>query len=466
MSQETNINKQSDTKDLKSIFFNLFDLHRDKENAIQTIESLKQDVDLTGTKFWILVCAILIASLGLNVNSNPVIIGAMLISPLMGPIIGFGLGLGIYDFELIKSSIRNLVLTALFSIITATIYFLITPLSQAQSELLARTNPTIFDVGIAFVGGVAGILASSSKSKGNVIPGVAIATALMPPLCTAGYGLAMWNFKYFGGAIFLFIINSVFIAFSTYIYVKVMKFPKKQFVDKEKEKKIHRIVIAILIAVIIPSSYISYNIVRDSYIKDSAYKFIAEHFDTDEHPVVKQNIEFRDSIYRAEVLLMGSGIDSIKTDSILKLRTKELKKVHFVVNHNFSSYGDEKKMSIGKIRSLVLQDFYENSEKIILSQKKTIDSLKSIISEMDNISNISRHIDKEIKILYPSIVSAVVLPVNENDENSKEKKVYKVLINSIHRFSQKDNLRIEEWIKCKMEKDNVDVIINYINQRK
>lgn len=460
MSQETNVNNSG----LRRLFY-LFDLNRDKENAIHTIESLKQDVNLTGSKFWVLVCAILIASLGLNVNSNPVIIGAMLISPLMGPIIGFGLGLGIYDFDLIKSSIRNLALTALFSIITATIYFIITPLSQAQSELLARTNPTIFDVGIAFVGGFAGILASSSKSKGNVIPGVAIATALMPPLCTAGYGLATLNFKYFGGALFLFIINSVFIAFSTYIYVKAMKFPQKEFVDKEREKKIHRIVIAILVAVILPSSYISYKIVRETYIKDATYKFIAQHFDTDEHPVVKQNVEFRDSVYKAEVFVMGTGLDSMKIDSILNLRGNELKDVNFIVNQNFTSYGDNN-MSIGNIRSLVLQDFYENSEKIISDQKKTIDSLQNIISYNENISRLSNQIDSEIKVLYPNIVSAIILPIDNYTSDENDNKTYKVLISTKGGFSQKDMSRIKEWIKCKIGEDEIEIIINHINTRK
>ena len=161
-----------------------FDLRQEKEDEEETIESLKKGVEFRGTNLWVLIFAIFLASLGLNTNSTAVIIGAMLISPLMGPIMGFGLGLGIADFDLVKRSLRNYLTATLFSVVTATIYFLISPISEAQSELLARTSPTIYDVLIAFFGGLAGIVAGSTKSKGNVIPGVAIATALMPPLCT------------------------------------------------------------------------------------------------------------------------------------------------------------------------------------------------------------------------------------------------------------------------------------------
>ena len=189
---------------IKDFFVRNFDLRQEKEDEQETIESIRRGVDFKGTNLWVLIFATFIASLGLNTNSTAVIIGAMLISPLMGPIMGFGLGLGIADFELIKRSFRNLATAALFSVITSTLYFLLSPLSEAQSELLARTQPTVYDVLIAFFGGMAGIVASSTKNKGNVIPGVAIATALMPPLCTAGFGLASGNLYYFFGAFYQF----------------------------------------------------------------------------------------------------------------------------------------------------------------------------------------------------------------------------------------------------------------------
>ena len=191
------------------------DLHRSKEDEQVTVEYIRNGVEFKGTNLWILIFATVIASLGLNVNSTAVIIGAMLITPLMGPIMGIGLSIGLNDFELMKRSLKSYAVTTLFSVVTATLYFLFTPLDEVQSELLARTSPTIYDVLIALMGGLAGIVALATKEKGNVIPGVAIATALMPPLCTAGFGLATGNLLYFLGAFFLYFIDSVFISLAT-----------------------------------------------------------------------------------------------------------------------------------------------------------------------------------------------------------------------------------------------------------
>ena len=188
-----------------------------KENEEEIIQNISRGVTFYGANLWILVFAVFIASLGLNVNSTAVVIGAMLISPLMGPIVGMGLSVGTNDSRLLSRSLKNYLLATTISVITATIYFLLTPLTEAQSELLARTSPTLYDVLIALCGGAAGILAISVGEKGNVIPGVAIATALMPPLCTAGYGLAMGNFSFFFGAFYLYFINTVFIALSTFV---------------------------------------------------------------------------------------------------------------------------------------------------------------------------------------------------------------------------------------------------------
>jgi len=209
----------------QGIFFFLserFNLHEDKEDESTIIESIRKNVDFRGANLWALIFAIFIASIGLNVNSTAVIIGAMLISPLMGPIMGIGLGIGINDFQLVKKGLKNLLIATVISIITSTLYFWITPLHEAQSELLARTSPSLWDVFVAFIGGLAGIVAGTRKEKSNVIPGVAIATALMPPLCTAGFGLAIGNLYYFFGAIYLYFINSLFICISTFLINSVL----------------------------------------------------------------------------------------------------------------------------------------------------------------------------------------------------------------------------------------------------
>ena len=201
-----------------------FVIMQDMEDEHEIVKQITSGVSFRGANLWVLIFAIFIASLGLNVNSTAVIIGAMLISPLMGPIIGMGLAMGINDLELMRRAVKNFGVATLISVLTAMVYFLITPLGEAQSELLARTSPTIYDVLIATFGGAAGILALCTKGKGNVIPGVAIATALMPPLCTAGYGLATGHFLYFLGAFYLFFINTVFISLATYVGVRLMHF--------------------------------------------------------------------------------------------------------------------------------------------------------------------------------------------------------------------------------------------------
>jgi uncharacterized hydrophobic protein (TIGR00271 family) len=201
----------------------LFHLGHDQDKPEMIDETIRSGVSVGGTNLWVLFFAILIASIGLNVNSTAVIIGAMLISPLMGPIVGVGYGAGVRDLRLIRQSLRNLGVFVAISLLTATLYFLLTPLTHAQSELLSRTSPTLWDVLIAFFGGAVGMIGATRRYNSNVVPGVAIATALMPPLCTAGYGIASGNLQYFGGAFYLFTINSVFIAFASLLVVKLLR---------------------------------------------------------------------------------------------------------------------------------------------------------------------------------------------------------------------------------------------------
>ena len=241
-----------------------FNVSTDREKEEDTVDAIRKGVSFHGSNLWILVFAIFIASLGLNVNSTAVIIGAMLISPLMGPIIGMGLAVGINDFELLKRSVKNYLVATLISVVTATVYFLLTPLNEAQSELLARTSPTLYDVLIALCGGAAGIVALSCKGKGNVFPGVAIATALMPPLCTAGFGIATGNIYYFLGAFYLFFINTVFISLATYLGVRMMKFRQKQFINHEQYAKVKRYIVIAVVVTMVPAAFMTYGIVRSS----------------------------------------------------------------------------------------------------------------------------------------------------------------------------------------------------------
>src|SRR5665648_933685 len=244
--------------------FDRFRLKSERENFKDIIESVKLGVEFKGTNLWILAFAVLIASLGLNINSTAVIIGAMLISPLMGPIMGVAVGLAINDLPLIRKASVNFALAAFIGLTASTIYFLLSPIQDAHSEILLRTQPTVFDVLISLFGGFAGIIAISSKRKGNVIAGVAISTALMPPLCVAGYGLATWQLSYFYGAMYLYLINSVFISAATFITAYFLKFPVKEYDDPKSERSVKRIVWLIIILTLIPSIYLGHDLVTQN----------------------------------------------------------------------------------------------------------------------------------------------------------------------------------------------------------
>lgn len=251
-----------------------FNLLNDREDERQVVEQVSAGVVFRGTNLWILMFAILIASLGLNVNSTAVIIGAMLVSPLMGPIIGLGLAVGINDYDLLRRALRNYGIATLISVVTAMLYFLLSPISEARSELLARTSPTLYDVLIAFCGGAAGVLALTTKSKGQVIPGVAIATALMPPLCTAGYGLATAQWSYFFGAFYLYFINSVFIALSTFLGVKLLRFHTLPSISPERARYGKRLVSAVVIVTLLPAAFMTVNIVSQEVQRREIGKFV------------------------------------------------------------------------------------------------------------------------------------------------------------------------------------------------
>ncbi|MDE7125050.1 MAG: TIGR00341 family protein, partial [Muribaculaceae bacterium] len=285
-------------------------------------KEIRDGVSFRGTNIVILVIAILIASLGLNTNSTAVIIGAMLISPLMGPIIGLGLGVGIQDFELLKRSLRNLAMAAGFSVIASTVYFLISPVSEGHSELLARTSPTIYDVFIGFFGGAAGIIAIGSRSKGNVIPGVAIATALMPPLCTAGYGLATMQLNYFIGAFYLFLINSIYIALATFIGVKLMNYKAAASVNPIRARKVRRTVYTIAILTLLPSIYLTYTMLRESRFVMNADRFVNAEFDIPGTHVLSYSASLTHGNRVINVTLIGRPLptDSLELAMNSKLR--------------------------------------------------------------------------------------------------------------------------------------------------
>ncbi|WP_298422186.1 DUF389 domain-containing protein [uncultured Kordia sp.] len=257
------------------IFMNeLLDIQKDTDKD-QTIAAIKADIPFKGATAWILIFAVFVASIGLNVSSTAVVIGAMLISPLMGPILGIGMSLAINDIDTLRSSFTNLLVMVILSIITAYLYFVLSPLTELTPELESRTEPNILDVFVAIFGGLALIVARTKKGTiASVIFGVAIATALMPPLCTAGYGLAVGNFKFFLGAMYLFAINTTFIALATFLVLKVLRFPMLKYANSAKRKRISRLASLVAFAVMIPAVWTFWNVLQISNIKRDYGTFI------------------------------------------------------------------------------------------------------------------------------------------------------------------------------------------------
>lgn len=383
---------------LRKFFHEYLDLNRSKEDEQITVHAIRSGVEFKGTNLWVLIFATFIASLGLNVNSTAVIIGAMLISPLMGPIMGVGLSVGLNDFELMKRSLKNYLVATLFSVTTATIYFSFTPLDEVQSELLARTSPTIYDVFIALVGGLAGIVALATKEKGNVIPGVAIATALMPPLCTAGFGLATGNLLYFLGAFYLYFINSVFISLATFIGVRVMHFQRKEFVDKAREKLVKRYIVGIAIATMCPAIYLTYSIVRETLYVSAANSFISAEIQSPESQVLSREVSYPKR--EIKVVLVGKEIPEEQLSALrLKLEQYKLKNTNLVVFQEVNNAG----MDISNIKSMVMEDFYKNSEQQLLRQKQELDSLHEELSAYSGANLLDKKMGQEMKVLFPSV---------------------------------------------------------------
>ncbi|MCX4332811.1 MAG: TIGR00341 family protein [Paramuribaculum sp.] len=376
-------------------YFSLTDYLISQEEAEQTI---RDGVTFRGTNILILVLAIFIASLGLNTNSTAVIIGAMLISPLMGPIIGIGLGVGVRDFDLIKRAMRNLVMATGFSVLTSTLYFLISPVSEGHSELLARTSPTIYDVLIGFFGGGAGIIAIGSKSKGNVIPGVAIATALMPPLCTAGYGLATWQPNYFFGAFYLFLINSIYIALATFIGVKLMHYHPVETDNPRRARKVRRIVYSVAVLTLLPSLYLTYNMLTMSRFTANADRFVAHECRFPATRVLSSDASVDHGKRTLTITLIGKVLPADSLNLALSSRLDFYGLGGTSLNIIQGDTPDIEAMQGSSVR-----DIYEMAQTSIAAGQATIDSLRAVIATARLNDTISGRLAPEVRVLFPQV---------------------------------------------------------------
>ena len=430
---------------IKNYIKEFFDLRKNKENEVLTIESIRNGVVFKGTNLWVLIFAIFIASLGLNVNSTAVIIGAMLISPLMGPIMGFGLSVGINDFELLKQSFKSYLLTTFISVVTSTLYFSLTPLNEVQSELLARTSPTIYDVLIALFGGLAGIIAVSTKEKGNVIPGAAIATALMPPLCTAGFGLATGNIFYFLGAFYLYFINSVFISLATYLGVRLMNFKRKAFVDKIREKQVRRYIVAVVLVTMCPAFYLTYGIMKSTFFEASANSFITKELDFQNTQVISREISYDENEIR--VVLVGNELTQAEIDKVhhsLKHYNLEETKLTIVQGMNSDN------LDMGMLKAQVMEDFYKNSEERLQEQQEEILRLRRELQSYSTFSNLSKQIVPEFRVLYPQVERVSLSQMVSLTVDSMHTDTITVALLSLKEEIDAEKMKqMQEWLKTR-----------------
>lgn len=446
---------------LKQYLVNYFTLTDDLLPQEEAESAIREGVSFKGTNMLILILAIFIASLGLNTNSTAVIIGAMLISPLMGPIIGIGLGIGVQDFDLLKRALRNLVMAALFSVLTSTVYFIISPVSEGHSELLARTSPTIYDVLIGFFGGGAGIVAIGSKSKGNVIPGVAIATALMPPLCTAGYGLATLQLNYFLGAFYLFLINSIFIGLATFTGVKLMHYRPVVSVNPERSRRVRRIVYTVSILTLLPSLYLTYNMLRQSRFTASADRFIAQQFNFPSTQVLSKSAEIKHGQKQITVTLIGKVLPP---DSLQLAMASQLKNYGLEGTRLHIIQGDSPDLSELKNGLPSMTDIYDFARTSLTSQQQTIDSLRSVIAFAQINDTIAGRMAPEIRVIFPQVeYIAVSRAVFGNIATDRLDTLNVALVRYSRPLTAEKQTEFENYLKARLRDKHLS-LINVGNQ--
>ena len=369
--------------------------HIDTDSATKSIRS---NVSFRGPNVWILAFSIIIASVGLNVNSTAVIIGAMLISPLMGPIIGIGLGLGVNDTKLIKVGLKNLIVMVSISLIASTLYFLLTPLKLANpTELLARTNPTIYDVIIALFGGAAGLLEISRKDKGTVLSGVAIATALMPPLCTAGYGLASGTFKYFLGALMLFIINGVFIIIATYVMSKLLGFQEYEFQDQKIAKRTRTLVTIVVLLVAVPSILSAVKMIQSNTFQQNASSFVADNRMLSSGYIYDYEVDTHKG-GRISLYIAGSMLDEADKEK-LKASAKE----HGIDPDRISFFEHQIVPGEDQSADRLVKDIYERTDSEISKREAEIRVLENELTKYRQQEIPYLQISRELSSQFPQV---------------------------------------------------------------
>lgn len=445
-------------KEIKEFLRELLDIHDDTDRET-TLEIVKRDISFKGHNAWILVFSIFVASIGLNVSSTAVVIGAMLISPLMGPIVGVGFSVAINDLDTLKRSLVNLGVMIFLSVLTAYLYFLISPIKEETPELVARTYPTILDVLIAIFGGLALIVAKTKKGAiASVIMGVAIATALMPPLCTVGYGLAIANWEYAGGALYLFTINSIFIALSTFLVAKLLRFPLVKYVNSKRRRNIARLASLIAVLVMIPSIILFVNLLREQVFVSKTKEFVHEVINYPGAEVVKFSQDYKTKII--EIYLIGRPVPQDQVDQWI-MEVKEIPSLEDVVLqiHQGSDQSSEMAARLStEVRAGILEDLYVKNQQVVEDKDARIRLLEQELVKYRSAGIPFETISREAKINYSNIEEMSYA----NNLVTNFKKIDTIPTFNVRWSSQMSNAarrtemnKLEQWLQVRLSLDTL-----------
>lgn len=426
----------------------LLNLRDGEDDRVKTLEAVKNNITFKGANLWILACAIIVASVGLNVNSTAVIIGAMLISPLMGPIVGAGFALGIYDFSLLKRSLKNLLIATVVSLIVSTLYFYLSPFKDVQSELLARTSPNIYDILIAFFGGVVGVIAVTRSEKGNPIPGVAIATALMPPLCTAGYGIATAQWTFFLGAFYLYCINCVFIGIATFLIIKYLNYPAVKQVDEKHQKRVKYIIAFLITVMLLPSSYLAYSLYREQQFKKNADLFIESEFTQKGYTIVYKKTDFNPKAKKLELAFLSR-----------RFSESEIKELKDKMNQNKYLAGTELQIrqdSTDRFNALkgdILSQIKSSENEMNVKDVKIMQLEKELTkNKFDN-----RQILKETSVLFPAVSSLSISKSSLVDQKDSITTITAVIYDGAKTLSPAESDKLKLWLNERLSVKDVEL---------
>lgn len=435
-----------------------FNLKDDLESQPDVEQSIRSGVSFKGSQLIILIFAIVIASLGLNTNSVPVVIGAMLISPLMGPIIGMGLGIGIADYTLFKKSFKNITMAVIGSLAASAIYFLISPQYEGSSQLLARTSPSIYDVFVALFGGAAGFVSIACRNKGQVMPGVAIATSLMPPLCTAGYGIATWQGHFFFGALYLFFTNMVFILVATWLGVKLLKYKGVVYQNPERNKRIKILVTSLVCATIGVSCFLTYLMIKKNIFLADAQEFVEQEMVFPNTQVLSHKEFIQGDKRYIDVTLIGQALpkDSLQLAMMSKLDSLGLGGTILTIKQGFSISPSE---IVEKDKDL--DQVYQIMEQQMSRKDYEVDSLKNILRKQALYDERARELIPEIKVIFPRIKDLALSKILMTSmDNSLTDTINMVFVNCQGGLTKEEREKLEKYISLRLDQNNVTVEIN------